>query len=296
MGDRELKAALFEKGARALASISSYDGTTYACPTCTRLLRKADLGNGELTLEHVPPESLGGRGIVLTCERCNSTAGHTVDAAAHHRQRFLSLGALLAGRGGEFEGSVTIKIAGISTNARIRFVGQQMTIEVHERDNPPQRFEEQHKALKDAVEAGQPEDLRFDMNARIRFKFDRARVSDLRAAYLAAFAQFGYRYALRPELNAVREQIMAPDSPISDGAWWVAGAEIPEDPMMILVHAPLEGLLVRLGHVLVVLPWIRSESNFYEQVRETLIDRTVEFKGEVLPWPESMVMLLDLAK
>ncbi len=34
-----------------------------------------------------------------------------------------------------------------------------------------------------------------------------ARVSLLRAAYLAAFAKFGYSYALRPELESVRQQI-----------------------------------------------------------------------------------------
>jgi hypothetical protein len=31
------------------------------------------------TVEHVPPDSVGGRPLILTCQRCNGTAGTTVD-------------------------------------------------------------------------------------------------------------------------------------------------------------------------------------------------------------------------
>jgi HNH endonuclease len=35
----------------------------------------------DLTLEHAPPESIGGRHVAVTCRDCNSIGGHTVDHA-----------------------------------------------------------------------------------------------------------------------------------------------------------------------------------------------------------------------
>ena len=61
----------------------------YACPICSLLLPREATDSGDLTLEHVPPEPVGGKGIVLTCKQCNSTAGHTVDAALTVASDFL---------------------------------------------------------------------------------------------------------------------------------------------------------------------------------------------------------------
>ncbi len=81
-----LKRRLFAVGTEAVKRISPFRDL-YASPRCRRLLPIEAIDAGELTLEHVPPESTGGKGIALTGERCNSTAGHTVDAAVHGRER-----------------------------------------------------------------------------------------------------------------------------------------------------------------------------------------------------------------
>jgi hypothetical protein len=81
-----LKERLFATGASALSRISRYSNL-YGCPICTRLLPAEALQSGELTLEHVPPRALGGRGIALTCKSCNTEAGSMVDAAVHGRRR-----------------------------------------------------------------------------------------------------------------------------------------------------------------------------------------------------------------
>ena len=37
---------------------------------------------GNLTIEHVPPEGVGGRGLPLTCKECNNSAGREFDSHA----------------------------------------------------------------------------------------------------------------------------------------------------------------------------------------------------------------------
>ena len=293
MSNRELKERLFVRGADALRRVARGDGTTYACPTCLRLMTRADIESGDLTLEHVPPESLGGRGIALTCRACNSTAGHTVDAAAHERHRLFELGKGLAGRGGEFAGSVKLQIGGVATNAELRLQDSQAILKIHENSNHPQRFADQTQALARAAEMGRPEDLRLHVTAKLPFKFERARISDLRAAFIAAFAQFGYRYAVHPRLAGIRKQVLDPDTPIIDGAWWIAGPEFTEDPMMFLLHRPLEGVLIRLRQVLVILPWPSSGDDFYLQVRREFGAGTVELSGDILVWPRSLELVYD---
>lgn len=51
----------------------------YLCPISMVGFMKDSLQNGRLTIEHVPPESLGGKPLVLTSKEVNSKDGHTSD-------------------------------------------------------------------------------------------------------------------------------------------------------------------------------------------------------------------------
>ena len=62
------------------------DGECHACPLCLTVYSRDALGHGVFSDEHVPPASTGGRVLVLTCTRCNSTAGSTMDAHAAGRE------------------------------------------------------------------------------------------------------------------------------------------------------------------------------------------------------------------
>lgn len=53
--------------------------TAYLCPISFRYFEINSLKEDELTLEHVPPESLGGDGIILTTKEINSRDGATID-------------------------------------------------------------------------------------------------------------------------------------------------------------------------------------------------------------------------
>src|SRR4051812_31357623 len=62
------------------------------CPLCLDIFFEGDLDSNienPLTLEHVPPASLGGKGRLLTCKKCNSISGHDLDA--HLLNRLLEM-------------------------------------------------------------------------------------------------------------------------------------------------------------------------------------------------------------
>ena len=74
----------FDRGAAAFESVcpGKYAAPTYPCPICLTPFTFDALTDGRLTSEHVPPESAGGRDLVLTCKECNNSAGTKLDADA----------------------------------------------------------------------------------------------------------------------------------------------------------------------------------------------------------------------
>jgi hypothetical protein len=168
------------------------------------------------------------------------------------------------------------------------------TIEVREKVNNPTHFEGQIEALKERQQLNSGEAVDVNLNAKVKFNFDRARISDLRAAFLAAFAQFGYRYAYHPRLATIRQQILSPDEALVNGAWWIAGPEFTEDPMMMVLTSPLPAVLVRLRSALVVLPWLEGPDDLYPAICRHFAARRAPLTYYVLEWPTTMVMLLDL--
>ena len=50
---------------------------TFICPICLKTFDFSDYDN--ITIEHVPPEKLGGRPLLLTCKDCNNVCGSNLD-------------------------------------------------------------------------------------------------------------------------------------------------------------------------------------------------------------------------
>jgi hypothetical protein len=60
----------WERGAAVLRSFGYPH--EYGCPLCLRLFRRDQID--QLSLDHVPPKSVGSKLKVLTCKTCNSVA------------------------------------------------------------------------------------------------------------------------------------------------------------------------------------------------------------------------------
>src|SRR5262245_34192686 len=63
----------------------------YICPICCNAFTREDAKTGLLTAEDVPPASLGGSPLVLTCKPCNNAAGTRIDASARSRENIRAL-------------------------------------------------------------------------------------------------------------------------------------------------------------------------------------------------------------
>src|SRR3954465_4932740 len=54
-------------------------GNIYICPLCLKNYfvntQNGVEGNAEFSLDHVPPESAGGRYKLITCKKCNNDSG-----------------------------------------------------------------------------------------------------------------------------------------------------------------------------------------------------------------------------
>jgi hypothetical protein len=74
----------FDLGAKAYSQACPgiYAAPTYLCPICRKPFTVEALYDGRLSKEHVPPQSVGGHDLLLTCAACNNTAGTKLDASA----------------------------------------------------------------------------------------------------------------------------------------------------------------------------------------------------------------------
>ena len=191
---------------------SNVGKNSYICPLCLRIFRLAQLGsdiNMFITLEHIPPENLGGKPLILTCKDCNSNCGHDLDVYLRNE---------LEHREGKYfndpKGYVSkFEYGGNSVNAIMKEDENGIVnIYIENKHNPPSvvdRFVESTNACEG------------DLNIPGSFKLGNHRrktevvdVAILKSAYLFSFYKFGYKYILRTNLNAIRKQIMNPNEKI----------------------------------------------------------------------------------
>jgi hypothetical protein len=192
---------------------------TYICPLCYRQFSKADLDlkvKNHLTLEDVPPKSLGGKANILTCKECNNVAGHQVDSHLTAGLRALDARKFLPGS----EAKVRIKTGEktVQGSIKVEANGTIRTINSY-KNNHRQRLDEYIKSIspKEGRNLLSVEFIPSNSNDR------RLQIGLLKTAYLQAFEKFGYKYCLRPSYNPVREQIQNPDHEIYPLQFWFLG-------------------------------------------------------------------------
>ncbi len=226
-------------------------GQYYACPLCLMTYGRDAFDKGCFTGEHVPPRHAGGRVLALTCERCNSTAGSSMDADAEGREAVLDFfGGLPTGRGLRAE----FAVGDLRIRGNISSTGDAMLLSVVPKANNPSEVAELRQALEVMAAEG--------ISGRIGFRFiehvspTRARLSWVRAAYLAAFAAFGWRCVLMSYLNPVRAQLANPTASILPPLALRAPEAPRERRELLIVQQPeeLRSIAVVLGRYTVFLP------------------------------------------
>lgn len=291
---RPLRIRLFHEGSTAVSRVLGVQGW-YLCPICGRRFDEGAALAGELTLEHVPPRAVGGRGLVLTCRDCNSQTGHSIEAELSRREENRRFGEFMLGDEPEYERHVILNIDGEPVRVAVDKSGgsNRTTFRILGDSNDPAAVERVAAYMSRLAEHGDPTGTTFTVGSGVPYQPRLARVAELKAAFLVSFAKYGYRYALSPPLVPVRSQLLSPDRRILPDRWMLRCEEKIESAMLLQVFAPRCLIVLWNGHG-VVLPWMSVPEACLTSVKD-LSDESgrLRVSGTPVPWPERLELLLD---
>ena len=267
----------FELGAKSFARVrpGMYDQPTYPCPICLVPFTIEALTDKRLTVEHVPPETFGGRELVLTCKICNNSAGSKLDADAKTKEdvRLAMAGAL--GRPHRIKamfGDRRINGELLTSNGRF-------SLRIPAKINKPGTREQLQDIALPGVELTVQHEPYADLGAKISW---------LRSAYLVLFAVAGYEFVLDPSIQIVRKQILECDERKMITFMSDAPADIPLTERQILrVLAPNwhGGWAVQFGRYFVQFP-APGDMTFYDRMADSGVEPFVhQMTYQKMGWP-----------
>lgn len=249
-----------------------------------------------LTIEDVPPKAVGGRPMLLTCKACNNTAGSKLDAHA-----------VMQAVGDSFARGIdtgrwmkaTSFVDGIPLRGRARMTDAGLVFTGVPRQNSPAAGAEFQAAI--AVHDSNSPEPGLSVTVHTGFEDTRARLSLIRAGYLAAFAGLGWSYILQDALHPIRQQLRAPDTQILQ-PYILRDPDAPRSQRSILVvndPPELASVAVTLGEFTVFLPGL-SQDGGWESVTASFARHAdsngrlqTRLHGKAVPWPTSPTYFLD---
>jgi hypothetical protein len=276
----------FERGARAFGDAAPrYLGQGYCCPICLGISSSMSM----FTVEHVPPDSVGGRPLILTCQRCNGTAGTTVD---WHWSNFTDVEGLMSGSLPE-PVTVNLTYEGLKVVAEVSNKGDGYVLRVVEKASKKANIEQFEDLIKAAIDAGEtPSTLNIQMH-KSRYREQLLKVSVLRAAYLTGVAMAGYRVITF--WNPIRMQILSPETadPSLSGLMRYEREHAPDRRILGEINKPdyMRCICVGFGRWTVFLP-LAADSVLYRS--DELAGQRFEFSGIPFEWPSEPSFGIEL--
>ena len=297
MSKIELKRKYFKKGASALQKITTIEPECYCCPLCKRLFVAQAVDEGILTIEHAPPDKVGGTSLALTCRDCNSVSGYSIDAAVVEREKLFDAAKAITGQKRNYEGRATLKMGGELINVRIEVNEGAISIKPPLNINDPKKLTAYKDYMMYLHKEGKWDGETFNITPMATFKNKYSRIGDLKSAFIVSFAKFGYKYVLSKQLSPVREQILNYDSDIIDKYWLSSDQKIEHKYFICILDEPVSAVAIKLDKVTILLPWFDSPDNFYQYLKHNFQDeKQLSFHGSFLKWPESLEMEMDFFK
>lgn len=215
------KERLFDLYAQNLANVKCHPDVhmipeiadAFICPLCSDYFtREAFQEPQALTIEHVPPESLGGNTYTLLCGECNHSAGTTLVSALKKELHAKDFDDRVSGASLEVRYSPSPLVW---LPATVSFAEDQSLVLKGDL-NPRRSSPEARNRLKELQLSNRVSDITFMHKRPGRLKVN---IALLYVAYLQAFRTFGYGYIISPEAQRVREQIRNPTAEILPRAW-----------------------------------------------------------------------------
>lgn len=288
----KLKKALFSQGALAA---NSFFGCTdvYVCPICKERFDQSSLESGDLTLEHVPPKAIGGKGIILTCKDCNNAAGSFLDSQISQRDKLDSFINILGKKTKGVAGHATFTLNNTPINVDVHHDGNAISIFFLKDSNDPASITNAKAYLESLTGEGNWKGSEFKLTPKITYHNRLMRVGELRCAFLACTAIFGYSFAFDPILEQVREQICNPHKESLPQWWFTKPAKKLPAPILVSV---LDGfVIINHNNLYTLLPWpSRQDDHFWKIAKLFEEKKSIKFSAKPYPWPHFFDALLDL--
>lgn len=180
-------------------------GDLVACPLCYEVVDWGAVEAGRVSLEHVPPQSVGGRITTITCTECNNTQGSRLDS--HLVKRLVSEDTHVR------PVRVSVPNSPISIGGHLHVVeGEPPSIALVGR--PAISHPDVAKEIWEALQNKIP----ITVTPQYLYNERKARLAQLRVGYLMLFQWFGYDYLRFGIADIVRRQLTDPAELLVDHA------------------------------------------------------------------------------
>lgn len=274
-----------ERGVRALVAARPAAPHVYCCPLCLRGFDAAHLDL--LSIEDVPPRSVGGRPLLLTCRECNNRHGTELDA---HIKAGRDLGEVLAGSRETF-GRLRVGDERMAVKGTV-FGEHNELREIVGKSDPAERDAVQ--GFFEGLAGGDATGREFQFEFLMRHDEWRERVGWLRVAYLYLFALLGHTFVLREVMNPIRDQFQRPDERLVPQIIKTMVEPVVE-PRMVSVSHPhdLSSFVVQLEHWTFFFPGFIAEDSFYERLSALPEQGQLSLTGQALTFPRQPVFACD---
>jgi len=294
MNKTELKRQYFQKGAYALRRVTSIDQDCYCCPLCKRLFIPQAIEAGALTLEHAPPEKVGGRPLALTCKECNSISGYSVDAAVVSRKKLFDAAKAITGQKRDYEGRASLKMGDESINVKIEVHEGSISIKPPKKINDPKKLDAYKAYMMYLHDEGRWNGEEFQITPNVRYDQKYSKIGDLKTAFIVCFAFFGYTFVLNKRLTPVREQIIKYKNEVIDRYWIASDSKINKKFFICLIERPVYAVAVKIDRSTIILPWLEGPKNLYGHLIENYgHEEPITFTGKFFNWPKTLQMNMD---
>ena len=199
MSRREL---IFGEGTSA-AALVGFNAGEYPCPICSEIFTKSDLISNRLTEEHVPPKFKGGKVLLLTCAKCNNSAGSKLEAHLKRQQeQHNQANAILSGSDTE-GGHVVLSVGGFRVNASLSYPNGKRHFSIQNNFNDPTEILNFKEAMRQ-FQAGS----KLNVTSKFRYNMHMAKLADLKSCFLILVAKLGYTFAFSPTGDVLRRLIL----------------------------------------------------------------------------------------
>ena len=295
IGNKEKRLKIFRYGSAGIAKYTGGDSSLYYCPICGAGYPESSAITGiDLTLEDVPPKSVGGKPILLTCRKCNSSAGHKIDVCTASKRKFEKFERVLCGHEKTTITSVTLSMANVDIVTSI-CTERGFDVMPVPNANSPTAMENYKEHLRNLA-ANNAKGFEFKLSMTQKYDHRFYKLSQLKSAFLLMFSWLGYRYAFDSCLELVRRQIREPEKDILGTRFWIEGNESTPSKKVMFLRNPLPAFLVSFDRFAIVLPSLESPADIYNTLPSYWKKgQRVNIEAQVLldTWPDRLQMKLD---